>query len=146
MRVVDKVGAFVIRRDVDGWRRLLFTHTDFPEAPIQIPGGGLHEGEAPLAGALRELHEEAGVGPLPQIRELGVSELPWQDEMRRRHCFLFDGTGLPDRWQHQVLGNGTDAGLRFDFAWHAIPAGFSLAADLGFFLNPQHIPELYEKS
>jgi len=51
----------------DGVARLVLTRrsTDLPshQGEIAFPGGKLHDGEAPQAGALREAHEEVGIRP-----------------------------------------------------------------------------------
>ena len=150
MKTRLKVGAFVLRpRAHAPAELLLFRHVDFPDAPIQIPGGSIEPGEEPYAAALRELHEEAGLAALPLIRALGISEciLPaWADlpeRINRRHCYLFDGAGLPDEWQHLVTGEGDDRALRFAYSWHRVTPGFTLSGDLGHFLTPTAIPELY---
>jgi ADP-ribose pyrophosphatase YjhB (NUDIX family) len=147
MQIRLKVGAFVVREPAGlPAELLLFTHVDIPEAPIQIPGGSIEPGEDPYAAAQRELHEEAGVGTLPPIRPLGVSEVPSianANEVLRRHCYLFDGTGLPDHWIHTVTGAGQDNALRFEYRWHRIVPGFTLTGDLNSFLNPSALPELY---
>lgn len=155
MQTRHKVGALVIRRPpspvgASGRAQLLlFTQLDAPEAPIQFPGGGLEPGENPLEGARRELREEAGLDGLPLIRALGVSEWPAPslpgllDLTLRRHCFLFDGDGLPDAWEHVVTGEGEDRAMRFAYRWHDIAPGFTLAGDLGHFVTPEHLPELF---
>jgi len=143
--VVDKVGAFVIRRQGKDAQLLLFTHADYPDAPIQIPGGTMEAREAPLDAALRELLEESGTSP-PLIRKLGVSALPssaMPDVILRRHCYLFDGNALPEQWRHVVTGKGEDESLRFDYRWYSIGRDFRLAGDLGYFLHARAIPELY---
>lgn len=151
MKIVSKVGALVIRRPSANERAqlLLFTHTDFPDATIQFPGGGLEPDEDPLEGARRELREEAGLADLPLLRSLGTSEHPSilrPDEFIRRHCFLFDGTGLPDAWEHVVTGAGEDHALRFSYRWHDTAPGFTLVGDLGHFITPEHLPELFSRS
>ncbi|MNR90296.1 RNA pyrophosphohydrolase [compost metagenome] len=149
MAIILKVGIFVIRkRSGLTAELLLFTHVDHPEAPIQIPGGGIEPDEDPLLAAQRELEEESGLSGLPLIRYLGVSEADSPSVAKtliRRHCYLFDGAGLPEHWVHTVAGTGVDLGLRFDYRWHAITPSFKLVNDLGYFLNPIAIPELYER-
>lgn len=51
---------------------------DLPHHPGQIsfPGGGLDPGEDPIAGALREAHEEVGLGP-ERVRVLGTMSTLW---------------------------------------------------------------------
>jgi len=149
MKIIDKVGAFIIRqRSGTHAELLLFTHVDHPDAPIQIPGGTIEAGEVPAAAAVRELFEESGAASLPLIRELGVSEVPSiaiPGTVLRRHCYLFDGISLPESWIHTVTGEGEDQALRFEYRWYSIGRDFSLCGDLGYFLNAEAIPELYER-
>jgi 8-oxo-dGTP pyrophosphatase MutT (NUDIX family) len=149
MKLVNKVGLFVIRnRRGSRAELLLFTHLDYPEAPIQIPGGTIEPGEQADAAASRELHEESGIASLPLIRQLGISLVESTvdpDVTLRRHCYLYDGTDLPDHWVHHVTGDGEDQDLRFAYRWHAIDRDFHLSGDLDYFLNAEAIPELYQQ-
>lgn len=146
MNVVEKVGAFVIRKRGRNAELLLFIQPDSPDAPIQIPGGSLEHAETPENGVRRELKEEAGVEGLTLVRKVGISEVPWQGRVFRRHCFVFDGEGLPERWVHEVFGSGVDRGMKFEFSWHQVRDGFSLSGDLGYFLDPQYLPELFAQN
>ena len=51
---------------------LVFEHTAYPEAGIQIPGGTIEVGEDPDDAALREAAEETGISGLRMVRKLGV--------------------------------------------------------------------------
>jgi hypothetical protein len=42
-----------------------------------------------------------------------------------------------------VQGDGPDRGMVFSDFWHRPTIDFELPADLGYFLYPHHIPELY---
>ena len=55
-------------------RLLVFTHTDFPEAGIQVPAGTVEHKEEPAAAVLREAEEETGLTDLTLIRCLGTLE------------------------------------------------------------------------
>lgn len=148
MRRVLKVGAFIVRPARDGGHHLLlFTHPDFPEAPIQIPGGTVEAGEAVEAALDREILEETGLTGLSVLRKLGVSEVPSianESEVLVRHCYLLEAPpDVTESWIHVVAGNGLDEGLRFAFGWHRIEPGFTLTGDLGYFLSPEHLPEIY---
>lgn len=143
-----KVGAFIIRPAEEGRHHLLlFTHPDFPEAPIQIPGGSVENGEEIEAALYREIAEETGLEELPVVRKLGVSEVPSivnGDGLLVRHCYLLAAPrDVEGEWIHVVRGSGEDRDLRFAFAWHRIEPDFTLAGDLGYFLSPEYLPELY---
>lgn len=149
VKKVPKVGAFIIRSTGKGRQELLlFTHPDFPEAPIQIPGGGIEPGESVEAALAREIEEECGLTGLPIERKLGVSEVSSiqnKAEILERHCFLLRAPkGERETWIHRVKGSGLDQDLRFEFHWRVIAPDFTLTGDLGFFLSPEHIPELYQ--
>lgn len=147
MKTIQKVGIFVIRNNPGhAAELLLFTHVDYPDAPIQIPGGTIEAGEDPYAAAQRELKEESGLSGLPLIRYLGISETISSADTKtvlQRHYYLLDGTGIGDHWIHIVDGGEEDTGLRFEYRWHNIPLEFRLANDLGYFLNSAAIPELF---
>ena len=44
-----------------GNRTLVFDEPDFPEVPLQVPGGTMEHGEIPIEAARRELFEETGL-------------------------------------------------------------------------------------
>ncbi|HEY9662821.1 MAG TPA: NUDIX domain-containing protein [Allocoleopsis sp.] len=149
VKTTIRVGAYIIRQNHQGLHQLLmFKHPDCPEAPIQIPGGGVEPQEL-LEGALhREILEESGLRSLTIIRKLGVAEICWRLPRKLvsyRHCFLLQAPqNTPDAWDHIVQGDGIDAGMGFSYFWHRPTNDFRLPADLGYFLYPEHIPELYD--
>lgn len=49
---------------------LVFSEPDFPEIPLQVPGGTIDAGEDPLPAARREFSEETGL-TAPDLRPLG---------------------------------------------------------------------------
>ena len=55
-----RIGVLLVARDPGG-RVLLLRHVFHPKEPWGLPGGWLHSGELPEAGARRELREETGL-------------------------------------------------------------------------------------
>jgi 8-oxo-dGTP diphosphatase len=118
----DRVVAYVTR-ERDGRRELLvFDHRDFPEAGTQVPAGRLEAGEDLVAGLARELHEEAGLDDARIVRKLGEfgGEYLGHGEGYRNHAFEVVVPDAPDTWEHEVFGDGDDAGLVFVYRWEPI--------------------------
>lgn len=143
-----RVGAYIIRQNRQGLHQLLmFKHPDCPEAPIQIPGGGVEPQESLECALHREVFEECGLSNLTIIRKLGIAEICWRQPRKLvsyRHCFLLQAPrNTLDAWDHVVQGDGIDSGMMFSYFWHRPTTDFRLPADLGYFLYPEHIPELY---
>lgn len=148
-RVVKiKVGAFIIKvSNTAGPELLLFTQPDSEDAPIQIPGGTVEPGESIETALWRELEEETGLTDLKLVRKIGVSHQPSiinPNEILERHCFLLSAPKTARaQWIHRVGGKGIDGGMRFAFEWKRVDPHFTLTGDLGFFLTPKDLPELY---
>lgn len=95
--------AGVIFRDVED--RVLLVEPSYGAETWEIPGGGLDEGESPLAGARREVEEELGLDLRPG-RLLVVDWVPPQPDGRPALTNnLFDGG---------VLSEEQTAALRLD--------------------------------
>jgi ADP-ribose pyrophosphatase YjhB (NUDIX family) len=149
VRTTVRVAAYIIRKNPQGLHQLLmFKHPDCPEAPIQIPGGGVEPEESLESALHRETDEESGLNNLTIIRKLGVAEICWRQPQKLvsyRHCFLLQAPqDTPEVWDHIVQGDGIDAGMKFSYFWHRPTIDFRLPADLGYFLHPEHLPELYD--
>jgi ADP-ribose pyrophosphatase YjhB (NUDIX family) len=148
VRIRVSVGAFIIRKSALGlYELLLFQHPDCTEAPLQIPGGGVDPGESLECALYREIWEESGLENVTLVRKLGIGEWCWTEPgklISQRHCFLLEARDEQrDRWNHCVQGEGIDAGMNFDYFWHRPDHQFKLFGELGYFLNPTHIPELF---
>lgn len=139
----EKVGAYIVRNLHNDPQILLYSARYSPDAPLQVPGGGIHDDETPEIALEREVEEETGYENVPVIRKLGVSESPWLFRTMNRHVFLLDGSGMPESWSHTVTGDGADQGQRLHFSWYRIALQPHLGGDLGTFLNPESAPELY---
>ena len=67
-RIVHKVAAYITCNH----QLLVFSHTDFPEAGIQVPAGTVGEGESFDEAVLREAYEETGLPDLSIESYLGT--------------------------------------------------------------------------
>jgi len=112
--------VYLVRRDGDAHRLLVLQSLD--EAGFEVPKGSVEEGETYEQAAVREVQEEAGVGGIRILRELGIT---WYEEEEQHFLLAEAPEGLPDVFEHTVTGDGIDAGLRYAFHWE--PINFSLA-------------------
>ena len=123
-RVVSKVFAYITHQN----RLLIFRHTDFPEAGIQVPAGTVKRNEHLAAAVLREAEEETGLHDLriksylgEQIRNM---EDFGKDEIHHRHFYhLLCESDPPSEWQHAESdpSDGGSLPIHFEFFWAAIP-------------------------
>ena len=103
---------------------LIFSHPDFPEAGLQVPGGTLKPGEAPEAAAWREAVEETGLQGLrlahclgEHIQDMAESGL---DEAHQRTFYHFECTQVPPEvWRHneEDPSDGSPAPIVFELFW-----------------------------
>lgn len=113
-------------------RLLVFREPDFPEVPLQVPGGTVEPGEELATAARRELAEEAGISGPRQFTLLGRQSIDVQkpEQLERHHRFFFH-TALPgpypDSWQHSE--NSPDGGgepIRFELFWLSVDTASEL--------------------
>jgi 8-oxo-dGTP pyrophosphatase MutT (NUDIX family) len=116
---------------------LVFRHTDFPEAGIQVPGGTVEPGEDPARAVMREAYEETGLTELRLVAFLGRTckpdHLPGPDH-RRYFYHLVCGDIPPERWVHYEMNpsDGSPAPIEFEFFWVTLRDGVSsLSGGLG---------------
>jgi ADP-ribose pyrophosphatase YjhB (NUDIX family) len=122
--VISKVFAYITHRN----RLLVFRHTDFPEAGIQVPAGTVKANEDLVAAVLREAQEETGLRELTVKGFLGEQMRNMQDvgkdEIHHRHFYHLVCSGEPpDQWQHDETdpSDGSAESIRFEFFWAALP-------------------------
>lgn len=128
--VVNKVVVYITATQENASRLLVFRHTQYPDAGIQVPAGTIHPGEDPLAAARREAEEESGLANLKLVAYLGMRDFdatPYgKAQIQHRHFFHFEAPPfLPDRWRHNENdpSEGKESSYEFEFFWAYLPDG-----------------------
>jgi len=135
---IYKVFAYITHQN----RLLVFRHTDFPEAGIQVPAGTVLPDEDLETAVLREAWEETGLQDLSiktylgeQIRNMADVG---KDEIHHRHFYhLLCGGDPPEQWQHDETSpsDGGSSPIHFEFFWAELPNQIpELIADHGIML------------
>lgn len=101
---VDKVLIYATWQE----RLLVFEEPDFPETPLQVPGGTVDTGENILAAAYREFAEETGLLYDDGMIYLETVDYDYPEkgytEPHRRHCFhLKLKAATPETWDHYEM-------------------------------------------
>ena len=109
-----------------GHRLLVFSHLDFPEAGIQVPGGAVKQGEEPDEAVTREAFEETGLSGLRLQALLGDHRFspPRWDEIHHRFFYHLTYQGCPPvRWRHDERdpADGSPGPITFEFFWVRLP-------------------------
>jgi 8-oxo-dGTP pyrophosphatase MutT (NUDIX family) len=143
---IEKVYAYVTCGDY----LLVFEHTHFPEAGIQVPGGTIEEGESIEEAVLREAIEETGLEQLSIQSYLGISEFDLAEVgdtgIHQRHFFHLQYSGsVQARWRHfeKNPSDGYPEPIEFEFYWVRFPDEVpDLIAGQGAFLSKLPHPEI----
>jgi 8-oxo-dGTP diphosphatase len=122
--VKRKVYAYITH----GGRLLVFSHIDFPEAGIQVPGGTVEDDEEPEDAVMREAAEETGLTGLRRDVLLAEVEvwIPLLQEWQRRTFYHLTCMGNPpERWYHSEVfpSDGSPGPIRFEFFWAPLSGG-----------------------
>ncbi|GAA0466410.1 NUDIX hydrolase [Streptomyces olivaceiscleroticus] len=124
-----RVAAYVIRHH-DVPQLLVFDHVGMPQAGTQIPAGGVGPDEGLEEAVLREVAEETGLLTATVVRHIVVEDKPHPDTGQPRRTSFFHlqvPADTPDEWEHDVHGDGQDAGLAFACRFLALPLQRPLA-------------------
>ncbi|MEQ9228544.1 MAG: NUDIX domain-containing protein [Parvibaculum sp.] len=105
MKVPETVPEKVLIYATSARGLLVFDEPDFPEVPIQVPGGTVDAGEELLAAASREFHEETGLTGCSAFRFLGTADYHLLRDgvsriIRRSYFHLSLEGDLPESWHH----------------------------------------------
>jgi 8-oxo-dGTP pyrophosphatase MutT (NUDIX family) len=122
----EKVIAYITCGD----KLLVFSHTCYPDAGIQVPAGTVEEGESIEEAVVREAREETGLAGLKIQSYLGVRDYDLSAfdgvGVQRRHFFHLALCGeAPIRWRHyeEHPSDGSTEPIEFEFFWARFPGG-----------------------
>lgn len=114
----QRVLAYVTRERRGRMELLVFDLVGDPDAGTQVPAGRVNEGEDVQAALRRELVEEAGLEDVRIGRELPIMGAWVERSRHENHAFeVHIDPGARDAWDHEVGGDGDDAGLVFRYRW-----------------------------
>lgn len=123
MPMKHKVLAYI----TNAGRLLVFRHTGYPEAGIQVPGGTVAEGEPPDAAVLREAFEETGLTNLELDVLLGEYVVDpaglGRDKVHHFYYYHVRCRGEPPEvWRHweRDASDGSPP-IEFELWWAALP-------------------------
>lgn len=93
---------------------LVFRQPGRPQAGVQVPAGGMGDGETPLEAAMRELLEESGLdGRAPTL--LGHAREAHPDGQVCDNWYVRVSVDqVAGRWEHVVAAGEADAGMTFE--------------------------------
>jgi len=136
--IYERVAAYITHGD----RLLVFDHTGFPEAGIQVPGGSVEPDEDLHEAVLRKAREETGLVDLQIRAYLGTREYDrarWGlvGTLRSHFYHLVAGGELPERWLHyeDTPSDGSPGPIEFEFYWVSLAAVPELACRQGDLLH-----------
>ncbi len=104
---------------------LVFDHIDAPAAGMQVPAGGINDGETAEDAVVRELAEESGIESASIIRKLGetwymaeLGNVPVGLEEQIQHAFHLCLEVPPaEVWEWDEKSGGDIVEHRFAFRW-----------------------------
>jgi 8-oxo-dGTP pyrophosphatase MutT (NUDIX family) len=86
----------------------------------------------------REVAEETGLNDVRIVRKLPDFEAPYESPHESHAFHLVGESETPEAWEHEVLGEGSDAGLFYLCRWLPLTLDLRLWNDQDPML--QHLP------
>jgi ADP-ribose pyrophosphatase YjhB (NUDIX family) len=121
-----RVVAYVTR-ERDGRTELLtIAIEERPDLGIEVPAGRLDHGETLEEGLRRELAEETGLTRVRIVRELAGFEAAYQTFCDNHAFHVVVEEETPDSWEHEVHGDGVDAGMVHLCRWVPLDSDLQL--------------------
>ncbi len=120
---------------------LVFTHLDYREAGVQVPGGHPDPGESLEDAVVRESNEETGLKDLELVEYLGYIDLDLRSKgigLERRHFYHLRYNGpVTEPWIGYEVNpsDGTPAPVRFQFRWVSLSEEIRLDWDHDAYLH-----------
>ena len=115
----DRVVAYITLDN----RLLVFEHTEFPEAGIQVPAGRPEDDETLEEAVMREALEETGLTNLRMVSSLGSQRIDLTEivgDIENRHFFHLEHHGdAPEQWLHneEHPSDGSPSPIEFSLYW-----------------------------
>ena len=119
-----KVLAYITRGQEPNIELLVFEHKDHPEAGLQVPGGTIEEDEMLLDALYREIIEETGIVKKDLAFVGKIHKYNFYPNGKQiayeRNFFHLNYEGTQQEWDHQVISDGLDNGMTFQFRWEPL--------------------------
>ena len=115
--VRERVVAYVTREGLGRLELLTIEHWDMPEAGIQVPAGRVDRAESLEQGVKREVAEETGLEDVRVVAKLPDFEADYESPHVSHAFHLVAEAETPGTWEHEVHGEGSDAGLVYICRW-----------------------------
>lgn len=115
--VRQRVVAYITRERHGRTELLTIEHKHLPEAGVQVPAGRVDPGETLEQGVHREVAEETGLNDVRVLRRLPEFEAEYENPYESYAFHLASESETSDSWEHEVRGEGSDAGLVYVCRW-----------------------------
>ncbi|WP_017381729.1 NUDIX hydrolase [Paenisporosarcina sp. TG-14] len=124
MEKKQKVLAYITKGQEPNLELLVFEQKNEPEAGLQVPGGTIEEDELLIDALYREITEETGIAR-DELSFMGklhkYNYYPYgKDIVYERNFFQLGYAGNQENWEHEVISDGKDNGMTFQFHFEPI--------------------------